>query len=181
MRVESDIEEIIRKCHGGDEHQMEVILSDSPRLVVEAPAGSGKTTTMVSKVAYMIAKGTVPKNKKILALTFSVNAAYKMKKDISEKLPAMGLEQIKNPDDLNKLMYISNFHGLSRRILALYGYLIDERLKDINNFKAMNENDYNVDENYRKYGILITDEEKTFFENFKDPCKLILPSTVLYF
>lgn len=168
MRVESDIEEIIRKCHGGDEHQMEVILSDSPRLVVEAPAGCGKTTTMVSKVAYMIAKGTVPKNKKILALTFSVNAAYKMKKDISEKLPAMGLEQIKNPDDLNKLMYISNFHGLSRRILALYGYLIDERLKDINNFKAMNENDYNVDENYRKYGILITDEEKTFFENFKE-------------
>ena len=42
MRVESDIEEIIRKCHGGDEHQMEVILSDSPRLVVEAPAGCGK-------------------------------------------------------------------------------------------------------------------------------------------
>lgn len=32
MRVESDIEEIIRKCHGGDEHQMEVILSDSPQI-----------------------------------------------------------------------------------------------------------------------------------------------------
>lgn len=168
MKVVNDIEEIIRECHGGDESQMDIIVSDEPRLVVEAPAGCGKTTTMVSKVAYIIAMGKIPKNKKILALTFSVNAAYKMKKDISEKLPAMGLEQVKSPDDLNKLMYISNFHGLSRRILSLYGYLIDERLKDINNFKAMNENDYYVDENYRKYAISITEEEKTFFAKFKE-------------
>lgn len=125
MKVVNDIEEIIRECHGGDESQMDIIVSDEPRLVVEAPAGCGKTTTMVSKVAYIIAMGKIPKNKKILALTFSVNAAYKMKKDISKKLPAMGLEQVKSPDDLNKLMYISNFHGLSRRILSLYGYLID--------------------------------------------------------
>lgn len=165
---DNDIEDTIRKCHGGDESQMEIILSDDARLVVEAPAGCGKTTTMVSKVAYMIAAGTVPKNKKILALTFSVNAAYKMKKDISERLPAMGLEQIESPDDLNKLMYISNFHGLSRRILSLYGYLIDERLKAINDFKAINENDYNVDENYKKYGISITDDEKAFFADFKE-------------
>lgn len=168
MKVLNDIEDTIRKCHGGDESQMEIILSDEPRLVVEAPAGCGKTTTMVSKVAYMIAAGTVPKNKKILALTFSVNAAYKMKKDISERLPVMGLSQIETPDDLNKLMYISNFHGLSRRILSLYGYLIDERLIAINDFKAMNENDYNVDVNYNKYGILITDDEKRFFADFKE-------------
>lgn len=168
MKVLNDIEDTICKCHGGDKSQMEIILSDEARLVVEAPAGCGKTTTMVSKVAYMIATGTVPKNKKILALTFSVNAAYKMKKDISERLPAMGLEQIESPDDLNKLMYISNFHGLSRRILSLYGYLIDERLKAINDFKAINENDYNVDENYKKYGISITDDEKAFFADFKE-------------
>lgn len=168
MKMLNDIEDTIRKCHGGDESQMEIILSDEPRLVVEAPAGCGKTTTMVSKVAYMIAAGTVPKNKKILALTFSVNAAYKMKKDISERLPAMGLEQIESPDDLNKLMYISNFHGLSRRILSLYGYLIDERLKSINDFKAINENDYNVHKNYNKYGISVTDHEKVFFADFKE-------------
>lgn len=168
MNVLNDIEDTIRKCHGGDESQMGIILSDEARLVVEAPAGCGKTTTMVSKVAYMLAAGTVPKNKKILALTFSVNAAYKMKKDISERLPAMGLEQIESPDDLNKLMYISNFHGLSRRILSLYGYLIDERLKAINDFKAINENDYNADGNYKKYGISITDDEKAFFADFKE-------------
>lgn len=168
MKVVNDIRETIRSYHGGDESQMDIIMSEDPRLVVEAPAGCGKTTTMVSKVAYMIATDKVPQNKKILALTFSVNAAYKMKKDVSEKLPAMGLEQVKSPDDLNKLMYISNFHGLSRRILSLYGYLVDKRLKDINIFKAMNENDYNVDENYSKYAISITQDEKNFFANFKD-------------
>lgn len=168
MKAVNNIEDTIRKCHGGDESQMEIILSDESRLVVEAPAGCGKTTTMVSKVAYMIATGTIPKNKKILALTFSVNAAYKMKKDISERLPAMGLDQIESPDALNKLMYISNFHGLARRILSLYGYLINEYLKVINDFRAMNENDYNVDENYNKYGISITDDEKTFFADFKE-------------
>ena len=84
MKAVNDIEGIIRGYHGGDESQLDIIFSEAPRLVVEAPAGCGKTTIMVSKVAYMIATGKIPKNKKILALTFSVNAAYKMKKDISE-------------------------------------------------------------------------------------------------
>ena len=39
MKVLNDIEDTIRKCHGGDESQMEIILSDEARLVVEAPAG----------------------------------------------------------------------------------------------------------------------------------------------
>lgn len=168
MKAIDDIREIIRTYHGSDESQMEIILSEESRLVVEAPAGCGKTTTMVSKVAYMVATEKIPRNKKILALTFSVNAAYKMKKDISEKLPAMGLKQVESPDDLNKLMYISNFHGLSRRILSLYGYLIDERLKAINDFKAMNENDYYADDNYTKYAIPITEAEKAFFARFNE-------------
>lgn len=168
MKTESNIEKLIRERHSGDEDQIDIIFSDEPRLVVEAPAGCGKTTTMVSKVAYMIATGKVPQNKKILALTFSVNAAYKMKKDISINLPSMGLEQIQSPDDLNKLMHISNFHGLSRRILSLYGYLVDERLKDINDFKALNENDYKIEEKYSKYGVTLEKEEKRFFENFRN-------------
>ena len=41
MKVLNDIEDTIRKCHGSDESQMEIILSDEARLVVEAPAGCG--------------------------------------------------------------------------------------------------------------------------------------------
>lgn len=42
MKVLNDIEDTICKCHGGDKSQMEIILSDEARLVVEAPAGCGK-------------------------------------------------------------------------------------------------------------------------------------------
>lgn len=166
--VRSNIEEVIRQNHGGDEKQLEIIMSPQNRIVIEAPAGCGKTTTMVSKIAYMIASNAIPRNKKMLALTFSVNAAYKMKKDISEKLPLLGLQKIGSPEDLNNLIYISNYHGLCRRILTLYGYLIDSRLKDINDFKALNENDYRADETFSEYDIDINDRDKDVFSSFNE-------------
>ena len=164
--VRSNLVEVIRQNHGGDEKQLEIIMSAQDRLVIEAPAGCGKTTTMVSKIAYMIANNVIPRNKKMLALTFSVNAAYKMKKDISEKLPLLGLEQIGSPKDLNNLIYISNYHGLCRRILTLYGYLIDAKLKDINDFKALNENDYRADEMFSEYDLDISEHDKAVFSSF---------------
>lgn len=48
-----EIKEKITVQHGGDERQLDVIFSDSPRLIVEAPAGYGKTTTMISRIAYL--------------------------------------------------------------------------------------------------------------------------------
>ena len=79
------IKSLIQAEHEGDQAQINAVISDYHRILLEAPAGCGKTKTMVSKVAYVLASGIVPANKKILALTFSVNAAYKMKKDISDK------------------------------------------------------------------------------------------------
>lgn len=75
---------IIEKHHG-DDKQLEIIFSSSRRLLVEAPAGYGKTHTMVSRIAYLMAVGRLPSPKKLLALTFSINAAYKIKKDVSIK------------------------------------------------------------------------------------------------
>ena len=166
--ISNDVFDIIKQNHGEDKKQLEIIVSRVNRLVVEAPAGCGKTTTMVSKIAYMLANNTIPKNKKILTLTFSVNAAYKMKKDISEKLPKMGLNTIQSPNDLNDFIYISNYHGLCRRILKLYGYLFDERLKDINDFKVLNE-PIKKDEQkkfFSEYDINISDNELDFFYCF---------------
>ena len=68
----------IENKHQGDEKQLEIIFSPNKRLLVEAPAGYGKTHTMVSRIAYLISIGKLPVPKKLLALTFSVNAAYKM-------------------------------------------------------------------------------------------------------
>lgn len=159
----AEVEEKIKEYHGGDDTQMKIILSPKRRLIVEAPAGCGKTTTMVSKVAYMFAKEDIPVNKKILALTFSVNAAYKMKKDISEKLPNYGITDKSGPNELNKRIYISNYHGLCRRIISLYGYLLDERLREIVNFKALNECDIHAEEMFAEYGVDVSEDEKKFF------------------
>lgn len=44
-------EETIRNKHTGDNEQLEFIFSDEPKIIVTAPAGCGKTTAMVSKIA----------------------------------------------------------------------------------------------------------------------------------
>jgi len=50
---------IDRHTHDGesDKDQLDAIFSKSPHLIVEAPAGYGKTKTMVSKIAYLITLG----------------------------------------------------------------------------------------------------------------------------
>ena len=45
------VKDRITERHQGDEKQLEVIFSPDHRILVEAPAGYGKTNTMVSKIA----------------------------------------------------------------------------------------------------------------------------------
>lgn len=123
--------EKIKDIHNNDEKQLEVIFSDANKLIVEAPAGCGKTKTIISKIAYILASNELPNPKKILALTFSVNAAYKMKKDVTEELPKIIDVDKMHPLKVNDKVYISNYHGFARHILKLYGYLIHENLKNI--------------------------------------------------
>jgi len=65
----SQIKGLISSSHGGDVNQLEAIFSKEKRILLEAPAGCGKTKTMVSKAAYIIATGELGKNKKILDFT----------------------------------------------------------------------------------------------------------------
>jgi len=135
------IKEKITAHHGGDKKQLEVIFSDSSRLIVEAPAGYGKTTTMISRIAYLFAIGGIPNPKRILGLTFSVNAALKVKREIAEKLP--GLLGVQNsPVALNGKVTVTNYHGFCKGVLKKYGYLLTDTLrKDINLFKAISDSD----------------------------------------
>ncbi|MFB0920461.1 MAG: ATP-dependent helicase [Oscillospiraceae bacterium] len=129
----------IERLHEGDERQLEVIFSDSPRLIVEAPAGYGKTTTMISRIAYLFASDSIPNPKRILGLTFSVNAALKVKRDVAEKLPTLlGVQN--SPVVLGEKVTVTNYHGFCKGILKKYGYLIADALrKDINLFKAVED------------------------------------------
>jgi len=136
-----EIKEKITAQHGSDERQLDVIFSDSPRLIVEAPAGYGKTTTMISRIAYLFASGQIPNPKRILGLTFSVNAALKVKREVAGKLPSLlGLQN--SPVSIGEKVTITNYHGFCKGILKKYGYLIADALrKDVNLFRAVGDSD----------------------------------------
>ena len=135
----NSIEEIIGQRHINDKEQLEIIFSNESRLIVNAPAGYGKTKTLESKIAYLIAKDTTLYPKKILALTFSVNAAYKIKIDISRQLPELFKNELNSQISVKDRVLATNYHGLCRRILKLYGYLISESLKYIDTLKAIDD------------------------------------------
>ncbi len=128
-----------RHTHDGqiDKEQLEVIFSRYPQLVVEAPAGYGKTKTMVSKTAYILATNQILYPKKILSLTFSINAAFKIRNDITQQLPKILSSSKKLSLDSVRSIYTTNYHGLCRRILKRYGYLISSDLSKIDSLKGV--------------------------------------------
>lgn len=136
----SIIEEKLRESHFGDEKQLEIIFSQESRLIIEAPAGYGKTKTMVSKIAYMLASNQIPYPKRLLALTFSVNAAYKIKKDVTQNIPII-LEGTKSDFSISDKMLVTNYHGFARRILKRYGYKIHTSLIEIDKLQSVDDSD----------------------------------------
>lgn len=168
--IKQNIIERIKDVHNNDEKQLEVIFSDANKLIVEAPAGCGKTKTIISKIAYIIASNELPNPKKILALTFSVNAAYKMKKDVSEELPKMIDVDKVQPLKVNDKVYISNYHGFARHILNLYGYLIHENLRNINFFDSVDDSDM---EKIYQLGIGLSLEQSREISDFNQAVKEI--------
>lgn len=145
----SEIKEKITAQHEGDEKQLEVIFSDSPRLIVEAPAGYGKTTTMISRIAYLFASDRIPNPKRILGLTFSVNAALKVKREVAEKLPSL-LGAQNSPVAIGEKVTVTNYHGFCKGILKKYGYLVADALrKDINLFRAVGDSDIEKQQNLK--------------------------------
>ncbi|MEL0589012.1 MAG: ATP-dependent helicase [Planktothrix rubescens PR222] len=129
----------LRDLHSNDQKQLEVIFSESKRLIVEAPAGYGKTKTMISKVAYLLATGKISRPKKILALTFSVNAAYKIKKELAEHLPTLVQSDNSNQLRINDKLFVSNYHGFCRHILKIYGYLLHPNLSNPDLLKSVDD------------------------------------------
>lgn len=84
-----------------------------------AAAGSGKTTTLTARIAWLISECEVPPSTILLA-TFSRNAANQMKQRV---------ESLLGPTDL----WIGTFHGLSRNLLQKFSpkslqklYFVDE-------------------------------------------------------
>jgi len=159
----------LRELHSGDEKQLEVIFSESKRLIVEAPAGCGKTKTMISKVAYLLATGKISHPKKILALTFSVNAAYKIKKELAEYLPSLVQSGNSNQLRINEKLFVSNYHGFCRHILKRYGYLLHPNLSNLDLLKTIDDSKAEQITSALEISI----EEALVFTKFSDAVKNI--------
>ncbi|MBD3342242.1 MAG: AAA family ATPase, partial [Candidatus Lokiarchaeota archaeon] len=168
MSIDIDkIREQIKLRHSDDEKQLEVIFSSNSRLLVEAPAGYGKTNTLISKIAYMIITNQIPYPSRLLALTFSVNAAYKIKKDVNSQIPELLNESAIDP---NSKIFVSNYHGFCRSVLGKYGYLFHENLRKIDILQSIDDsNQQNLQQSVS--GLVFTDAKK--LSDFSDAVKRI--------
>ncbi|MCF2707367.1 UvrD-helicase domain-containing protein [Arcanobacterium haemolyticum] len=65
--------------------QRDVVVSDSPAILVVAGAGSGKTATMTKRIAYQLAIGTIQPHE-VLGLTFTTKAAGELAERVENAL-----------------------------------------------------------------------------------------------
>ncbi len=105
--------------------QQEAVEYTAGPLLIVAGAGTGKTTVITEKIAYLIEKG-LAHPEEIVALTFTDKAALEMEERVDDRL---------------KLSYsniqISTFHTFCQRLLEEYGLEIGLP----NNFKLITETD----------------------------------------
>lgn len=97
-----------------DAEQAKVIFSKSRKIIVEAPAGFGKTYTMISLLDSWLKTSSIKNYKKILCLSFSLSAVNRMKDS---------LQSLRKSTYENNLLPImtTNYHGIGRHILNKYG------------------------------------------------------------
>lgn len=147
-----NVDNVIRKIHTGDNDQLDFIFSNETRLIVTAPAGCGKTTAMVSKIVRELCSGAIGNNKEVLAMTYSVNAAIRIKDSVKHLLP----EIVSNPDALLKKMDIANYHNFAMKLLYKYGYALNNNLISLSDFKIID------DKSAVSQGLLTESEENEF-------------------
>ena len=90
--------------------QAEAVQYFAGPLLILAGAGTGKTKTLTSKIALLIASGVSPS--RVLAITFTNKAAQEMLHRVGKLVPYSGG------------MWIHTFHALGARILRQHGRLI---------------------------------------------------------
>ena len=94
--------------------QREAACHGTQPLLIIAGAGTGKTTTLVYRVAWQISQGVPPE--RILLLTFTRRAAAQMVQRVAAVL---------RDHDVDHSVWGGTFHGTGARLLRLYGKAID--------------------------------------------------------
>ncbi|MCL2495915.1 MAG: UvrD-helicase domain-containing protein [Clostridiales bacterium] len=101
---------------GLNEQQQRAVTAPNGQVLVVAGAGSGKTSVLVRRIAYLIEKQKVPPMR-IMAVTFTNKAAREMKERLAQftGLPI-------------RYMWIGTFHALTARLLRLEGQYLPSPL-----------------------------------------------------
>ncbi|MEK9186352.1 MAG: UvrD-helicase domain-containing protein [Patescibacteria group bacterium] len=119
-----------------NERQQEAVNHKNGPLLIAAGAGSGKTKTLTSRLAALIADGIKPEN--IIAITFTNKAAEEMRNRTSRIFNAPS-DKDKNIQHvtLNNALFVGTFHSLGARILKKEAKLVGRN----SNFTIFDEDD----------------------------------------
>lgn len=155
-----EILEKITERHKNDKEHLDFIFSDEKRIVVTAPAGCGKTTAMISKIAWELTKERKPDHKKVLAMSFSINAATKIKDSLNEMLPDL----VDNPKFYSNKVDISNYHNFAMRLLYKYGFVLNKDLINLSEYTI-------IDDTNPILNRLLTSSQLSIINNLNDKIK----------
>lgn len=97
---------------GLNEAQLRAVTHDKGPMLIIAGAGTGKTTVISRRVAWLIGSGRA-KPEEVLALTFTDKAAGEMQERIDKLMPLGYLD-----------LWVSTFHSFCQRILTDHGMAI---------------------------------------------------------
>ncbi len=92
-----------------NEQQRHAAMHTTKNVLVLAGAGSGKTRTMVHRMAYLISTGQAHWHQ-ILAVTFTNKAANELKNRVSQLMPAQR----------NAGLWTGTFHGICHKLLRIH-------------------------------------------------------------
>jgi len=105
--------------------QKQAVTHENGPLLIVAGAGTGKTTVLINRLAYLILEKGI-KTDEVLLLTFTEKAAGEMEERADKILPYGYVD-----------LWINTFHGFGERILREFG--LDIGLSS--NFKLLSETD----------------------------------------
>jgi DNA helicase-2/ATP-dependent DNA helicase PcrA len=173
---------------GLNNRQREAVTITSGSALVIAGAGSGKTSVLTKRVAYLIEQGVQPGN--ILCLTFTNKASREMNERVRHILTESGFNLPQTPawmQDYTSQPLLSTFHSLGVRLLREFGEYrdlshnfnildTDDQKKIIREIlKELDVDQKNLNPSLASYFISLCKQELLTADNSKRVSKEFLP------